>query len=122
MQPRPGGSITAQAQNLLKTQGAGSRFLTRHPPERLEPQGQGLMRILKDRTRRDGRLVTAGVTNNQSSTGGPSFSISATWANEPFWPPHLEKICQTVILGGEPGIEFRLGLRVIVHALTYYMS
>ena len=116
VQPRPGGLIAPQAQDLRQAQGAGPGLLTGHVPHRPEPRRQGGARAVEDGARRDRSLVTAARALPQHRAHGPGAGVPAAWTDKPRRPAQLREIGPTSFFGGEAGLELRERSRVILHA------
>ena len=114
VQPRPGGLIAPQAQDLLQAQGAGPGLLIGHVPHRPEPRRQGGARAVEDGARRDRSLVTAARALPQHRAHGPGAGVPAAWTDKPRRPAQLREIGPTSFFGGESGLELRERSRVIL--------
>ena len=120
VKPCPSCSITPQSQNALQPQGTHPVLLIRHVPYGTEPKSQRLSRILKNRSRRNGRLETTPVAQVQPPPRHPGRQTPTTRALEPTWPAHPNQILQTGLLRCEALLKFEKCLRVIFHTPAYY--
>jgi len=121
VQPRPSGSVTAQAQYTLKAQRADPVFLIRQVPHRPEPQPQRSPGILKDGACRYRGLEITLHTVVQSPTSLPSLRMLTTRATKPIGPPKLEKILSASLLRDKSLLEFHQRSRVVFHTRLYYI-
>jgi hypothetical protein len=122
MQHDPGCPVAPQSQNPLKTQCAGSGLLTGDEPHGAKPDRQGEMRILEDRPRGDGDLMTARSAKEASVRHSPEGSPGAAGAHEPLGPAKRKQVFPAGFLGPKPLLELRKSRReILFHGLEHYM-
>src|SRR6266508_319054 len=115
VQPSPGRFVTPKAQVLLKRQGAGSVLLAGDQPDRLEPEPQRLVRVLKNGAGRYATLMTARrALHNASASERPAPIPSAPRAPEPVRPAQPYQQVAACRLRAEPFDQLRQGLRILV--------
>ena len=121
VQPRPCGSVTAQAQGTLQAQRADPVFLIRYVPHRPKPQPQGLPGILKHSACHYRGLQITVPAVVQSAFSLPSLIMLTTGAPKPVGPSKLEKILSASIFRVKSLFEFHQRSRVVFHTRLYYM-
>jgi hypothetical protein len=121
MKPHPCRLVASQAQNLLQSKCARSRFLARYVPHGAKPKRKGLTAILKDRTRSHRCLVATLRAVKQDSSRPPCLVISATGAVEPLWPSQPKQVLPTGFFAREPRLQLRQCPREIFHDQIYYL-
>ena len=107
MQPRPSRLVTLQSQHPLKAHGARTVLLAGDPPDRPEPERQGLAGILKDRPCRHRTLVAAARTLQQNVGYWPTLSPSTARATESLGPAEPKQILPAGRFRREPSLEFQ---------------
>src|SRR5664280_2059831 len=119
VQPRPGRSVTAKAQHTLQAKGTGTVLLACDPPHGPKPSGQRLMGVLEHSSRLHGSMKAAGCADQQQALGHPIRVAIAPRTDEAFWPPQLEQILPTLLLGAKTVFEITQRSRIILfHAPT----
>lgn len=91
VQPRPRGSVTAQAQGPLQAQCADPVFLVRYVPHCPEPQKQWFARILEDSACLYRSLGVTVLAMVQSSLSLPRVLVLATGDSENHQAIEVEK-------------------------------
>ena len=98
MQPCPRRRITSQTQFLLQTDGTGSVFPADDMPHDSKPQRQRFVRVVKNRSGGDRRLMLT-LAKHQTITSrlpvSPSF---ATRTNKPVRPTQAKKVVQSLLI------------------------
>ena len=121
VQPRPRGSVTAQAQGPLQAQRADSVFLVRYVPHCPKPQQQWFACVLEDSTCRYRSLEVTVLAMVQSSLSLPSVLVLATGTAKTIRPSKSKKVVSTRLIGAKSLFKFHQCSRVIFHARLYYM-
>ncbi len=85
-------SCNSSSQHPLKAHGARTVLLAGDPPDRPEPERQGLAGILKDRPCRHRTLVAAARTLQQNVGYWPTLSPSTARATESLGPAEPKQI------------------------------
>ncbi len=116
MHPDPGRLVAAEPQNLLQAHGAGTVLLAGHVPNGPKPHPQGLMRVLKDRSRSGRRLVTTTVADDPASRRRPTAAVLATRTKKSLRPPKLLQIRSTDLFRIESLLQFQDCPRIVLHA------
>ena len=121
VQPRPRGSVTAQAQGPLQAQRADSVFLVRYVPHCPKPQQQWFACVLEDSACRYRSLEVTVLAMVQSSLSLPSVLVLATGTVKTVRPSKSKKVVSTRLIGTKSLFKFQQCSRVIFHARLYHM-
>lgn len=113
LQPTPGGAITAKSQHLLQGDGIDARLPRRKPPQGLKPNGQRLLRSVKDGPCRHRGLFLALLAHEQGTGTLPVGGVPTVRANKPARPAQIEQIIQTILLMPEAAVKLKLVFREI---------
>jgi hypothetical protein len=117
VQPDPGRLVAAESQVLLQRERAGSVLLTGDQPNRLEPHGQGLVRVLKDGPGGNPSMVLTGSADDDPLAGpAPAFPATAAGAPESVRPPQPDEVVKARSLGRELFDELHQSAWVILDA------
>src|SRR5512132_26467 len=116
VQPVPSRPITTETQYPLHTQSAGSQLLVGDIPNGLKPQSQGFMRVGKERTRRNGKVVPALAAAVKWRLHRPNLHVRTIRTAHPVRPSQPLKVLAARGLRGEPVTQFHDRSRVISHA------
>src|SRR5713226_2308660 len=115
MEPGPGGAVAAQAEDLLDGHRAGALLLRRDQPDGVEPDPQRLVRVLKNGSGRDGGLVPAlGTLQESSSARLPGSFTSTPGTDEAARPAQPSEVLPAAGLGGEAVRELGEGARIVL--------
>ncbi len=115
MEPGPGGAVAAQAENLLDGHRASALLLRRDQPDGVEPDPERLVRVLKNGPGRDGGLVPAlGTLEESSSARLPGSFTSAPGTDEAARPAQPSEVLPAAGLGGEAVRELGEGARIVL--------
>src|SRR4030042_1136781 len=121
LEASPGRPITSEPEQPLQSKGADPVLLVGEPPHGAEPSPQGKVAPVKDRSGRDGGLVSALSAHHERSFCSPSPGRSASGAAKPCWPAHLNQICTAGVLRRKPVLEFGEGVGGVLRDMIYYM-
>jgi len=119
LEASPTRPITSEPEQPLQSKGADPVLLICEPPHGAEPSPQGKVAPVKDRSGRDGGLVSALAAHHERSFCSPSPDRSASGAAKPCWPAHLNQICTAGVLRRKPVLEFGEGVGVVLHDMKY---
>ena len=114
VQPRPCGSIAAQAEDSLQSQRAGAVLLADDPPDSSEPGHQRRARILEERAGGHRRLVPAAPAHPEPPPGAPRLSSLTGGTHESVRPPKSREVVAARFLRGEEGLELLKRPRIVL--------
>ena len=121
VQPRPCGSIAAQAEDSLQSQRAGAVLLADDPPDSSEPGHQRRLRILEERAGGHRRLLPTAPAHPEPPPGAPRLSSLAGGTHESVRPPESCEVVAARFLRGEEGLELLKRPRIVLHTPDYYL-
>lgn len=112
LQPAPSRLVTTKTQQFLQCDGTDTRLVGRKPPQGFKPDGERLLRPMKDGSG-GYRLLPLALSAQVKSPGAfPILRMAAGRANKAFWPTKLEKILQAGRFVAETAIKLKLVLWV----------
>src|SRR5574341_762006 len=113
VEPGPCRLVAAEAEDVLKAEGAGAVLLGCHPPHGLEPEAQGATSAVEDSPGGHRDLTAAALAVHERPLGQPCPGGLAARAAESVRPPQLREVLPTSILRREPAVELRQGAGVL---------
>lgn len=120
MQPTPRGLVTPKTKDSLKSQGAGTTFLTRHMPHCTKPHHQRQSAILKDCARSYRYLTPAIRANKQVSFHRPCLSAPALGTHKTIRPAQCKEIRPAGLFTRKPLLQLSFSPRIVFHARKHY--
>jgi hypothetical protein len=115
MEPRPGGAVATQAENLLDGHSAGALLLRGDQPDGVEPDPEGLVGVLENCPRCNRGLVPAlGALEESSSTRLSGSFTSTPGTDEAARPAQPNEVLPAAGLCGEAVRELGEGARIVL--------
>ena len=121
VRPYPCRFAASQPQHPFQAQGADALLLTCHVPHCSEPQLQGLLGGLENRTCCHRNLKIAKAATIRVSACVPTHAVTASRTAESVRPAHLKKILAAGTLTRESSLKFKNCLRAIFHDQTLHI-